>query len=53
MRLDLHVHTCYSEDCWVSLEAVIAAVLKSPVDAIAVMDHNEIESALRLAAEAP
>jgi predicted metal-dependent phosphoesterase TrpH len=53
LRIDLHVHTCCSEDCWVSLEAVTAAVLKSPVDAIAVMDHNEIEGALRLAEEAP
>ena len=53
MRLDLHVHTCYSEDCWVSLEAITAAVLNSPIDAIAVMDHNEIEGALRLAEEAP
>jgi len=28
-------------------------VLKSPVDAIAVMDHNEIKGAFRLAEEAP
>jgi predicted metal-dependent phosphoesterase TrpH len=53
LRLDLHVHTCYSEDCWVSLDSVTAAVLKGPVDAIAVMDHNEIEGALQLAEEAP
>lgn len=53
MRIDLHVHTCCSEDCWVSWEAVTAAVLGSPVDAIAVMDHNEIEGAFRLAKEAP
>jgi predicted metal-dependent phosphoesterase TrpH len=53
LRLDLHVHTCYSEDCWVSLDSITAAVLRSPVDAIAVMDHNEIEGALRLAEEAP
>jgi len=53
LRIDLHVHTFCSEDCWVSLEAVTAAVLRSPVDAVAVMDHNEIEGALRLAEEAP
>lgn len=53
MRIDLHVHTAYSEDCWVSLEKVIEAVSKSGVDAIAVMDHNEIEGALRLAEMAP
>jgi predicted metal-dependent phosphoesterase TrpH len=53
LRLDLHVHTAYSEDCWVPLEAVMKAVLRGWVDAIAVMDHNEIEGALRLAEMAP
>jgi len=53
LRIDLHVHTAYSEDCWVPLEAVMKAMLRSRVDAIAVMDHNEIEGALRLAQMAP
>ncbi len=53
MRIDLHVHTAYSEDCWIPLEAVMKAVSRSRVDAIAVMDHNEIEGALRLAEMAP
>jgi predicted metal-dependent phosphoesterase TrpH len=53
LRIDLHVHTVYSEDCWVPLEAVVKAVLRSEVDAIAVMDHNEIEGALHLAEMAP
>lgn len=53
MRIDLHVHTAYSEDCWVPLEKVIEAVRKSGVQAIAVTDHNEIEGALRLVEMAP
>lgn len=53
MKIDLHVHTTYSEDCWVPLETVVEAVLKSEVEAIAVMDHNEIKGALRLAEMAP
>jgi predicted metal-dependent phosphoesterase TrpH len=53
LRIDLHVHTACSEDCWVPLEAVIEAVLRSSVDSIAVTDHNEIDGALQLAAEAP
>jgi predicted metal-dependent phosphoesterase TrpH len=53
LRVDLHVHTAYSEDCWVPLEAVIEAVQGSSIDGIAVMDHNEIAGALRLADEAP
>jgi predicted metal-dependent phosphoesterase TrpH len=53
LRVDLHVHTTYSDDCWVPLEAVIEAVQASPLDAIAVTDHNEIEGALQLADQAP
>ena len=53
MRIDLHMHTTYSEDCWVPLEKVIEAVSKSGVEAIAVTDHNDIEGALRLAEMAP
>ncbi len=53
MRIDMHVHTSYSEDCWVPLEAVVKAVLRNPIDAIGVMDHNEIEGALHLARIAP
>jgi predicted metal-dependent phosphoesterase TrpH len=53
LRLDLHVHTCYSEDCWVPLQGTVEAVLRGPIDAIAVIDHNEIEGALLLAETAP
>jgi predicted metal-dependent phosphoesterase TrpH len=53
LRVDLHVHTAYSEDCWVPLEAVFEAVLESPIDVIAVTDHNEIEGALQLSNQAP
>jgi epoxide hydrolase-like predicted phosphatase len=47
------IHTACSEDCWVPLDAVIEAVQQSSVDSIAVIDHNEIDGALQLAAEAP
>lgn len=54
MRIDLHVHTAFSFDCWMSLEAVMRAVQRNnKVDAIAVLDHNEIEGAKRLAEVAP
>jgi hypothetical protein len=53
LRVDLHVHTAYSEDCWVPLEAVIEAAIERSLDGIAVMDHNEIEGALHLAHMAP
>ena len=53
MKVDLHIHTAYSEDCWVPLEAVIEAVLERSLDGVAVMDHNEIEGALHLAQMTP
>jgi predicted metal-dependent phosphoesterase TrpH len=53
LRIDLHVHTTYSEDCWVPLEKVIDAVSKSGVEAIAVTDHNEIGGAMRVAEMSP
>ncbi len=54
MRIDLHVHTAYSYDCWMSPQAVMRAVQRNnKVDAIAVLDHDEIEGALRLAEVAP
>ncbi len=42
MRLDLHIHTSYSFDCWMSLERVIEAA-QGKVDGLAVIDHDEIE----------
>jgi len=54
LRVDLHVHTAFSFDCWMSLEAVMRAVQRNnKVDGIAVIDHNEIEGAKRLAEAAP
>jgi len=54
LRINLHVHTAFSFDCWMSLEAVMRAVQwNNKVDAIAVLDHSEIEGALRLSEVAP
>jgi predicted metal-dependent phosphoesterase TrpH len=53
MRLDLHVHTCFSYDCWLSLEALTKAVISRGLDGVAVLDHDEIEGALRLRDKAP
>jgi len=53
IKVDLHVHTCYSKDCLVSLEDVIAAAQRQGLGALAVLDHNAIEGALALQALAP
>jgi hypothetical protein len=53
MRFDLHIHTCYSYDSHLSLERLTLAVLRKGLDGIAVLDHDEIEGALRLREKAP
>lgn len=53
MRLDLHVHTCYSYDCTLSLEKLSAVVQRKGLDGVAILDHDEIEGALRLREWAP
>jgi predicted metal-dependent phosphoesterase TrpH len=53
IRVDLHVHTCYSHDCLLSLEDLIAAAQRRGLAALAVLDHNEIEGALALKEMAP
>jgi len=53
IKVDLHVHTCYSKDALVSLEEVIAAALRRGLGALAILDHNTIDGALALRAMAP
>jgi predicted metal-dependent phosphoesterase TrpH len=53
IKVDLHVHTCYSKDCLLSLEEVIATAQRQGLGALAVLDHNAIEGALALQALAP
>ena len=53
MKVDLHVHTCYSKDSLTSLEAVIEACRKRGLDKVAITDHNTIAGALALREMAP
>jgi len=53
IRVDLHVHTCYSRDSLTSLEEVIAASLRRGLGALAITDHNTISGALALQRIAP
>jgi len=53
IRIDLHIHTCYSGDCLSSLEDIIAATGNAGLDALAITDHNAIDGALALQAMAP
>lgn len=53
IKADLHLHTCYSMDCAMSLEQIIDRSLKIGINCLAVTDHNTIEGALRLKELAP
>ena len=54
LKIDLHVHTCYSDDATSSLEEIIFYAKKKDLDGIAITDHDNIKGAkraLKLASE--
>ncbi|MEM0050169.1 MAG: CehA/McbA family metallohydrolase [Candidatus Bathyarchaeia archaeon] len=46
VKIDLHVHTCYSEDSNVSLRDLFAEIRRKGLDGVAITDHNTIEGSL-------
>ena len=53
MKIDLHVHTVYSEDSTLQLDDIIRAVGEVKLDGLAITDHNEIKGAQALQQIAP
>ncbi len=53
MRVDYHVHTCFSYDCETSLEAVLARAREAGIRCVCVTDHDTMEGALALKRMAP
>lgn len=53
VRVELHLHTCYSPDSLLQLETMIDRARELGVDRVAVTDHNEIEGALAAQKLAP
>lgn len=53
IRADLHIHTCYSIDCFTSLDEIVGRCLKIGIGCVAVADHNTVEGALKLREMAP
>jgi predicted metal-dependent phosphoesterase TrpH len=53
IRADLHVHTCYSIDCFTPLELIIGHCLNTGINCLAISDHNTIAGALKLQEMAP
>ncbi len=48
LKIDLHVHTCYSYDGFTTLREVILYAKRRGLNGVAVTDHNTIEGALKL-----
>lgn len=48
MKVDLHVHTCYSEDSLLSLKAIVETCRRRGIDKVAITDHNHLAGALAL-----
>jgi predicted metal-dependent phosphoesterase TrpH len=53
MKVDFHIHTCYSKDSLTSLKAVVETCRKRGLDKVAITDHNTIAGALALREMAP
>jgi len=53
MKVDMHVHTCYSKDATLSLETIIETCQRRGLDGVAITDHNTIAGALALKEIAP
>jgi len=49
LKIDLHVHTCYSEDATTTLKEVVYYAKKKGLDGVAVTDHETLNGALKLA----
>jgi len=49
LKIDLHVHTCYSEDATTTLKEVVYYAKKKGLDGVAVTDHETLRGALKLA----
>ena len=53
LKIDMHVHTHYSRDGFMSEYAIVAACQKKDLSGVAVTDHNTIKGALDLKKIAP
>jgi predicted metal-dependent phosphoesterase TrpH len=48
LKIDLHVHTCYSRDASTTLNEVVTSAKKQGLDGIAITDHNTLDGYFKL-----
>lgn len=48
LKIDFHVHTCYSFDSSITLKQVVSCAKKKGLDGVAITDHNTVKGALKL-----
>ncbi len=49
LKIDLHVHTCYSWDGVTTLKEVVVYAKKRGLDGVAITDHDSVKGAVKLA----
>jgi predicted metal-dependent phosphoesterase TrpH len=48
LKIDFHVHTCYSRDSSITLRQVVSFAKKRSLDGVAITDHDTVRGALKL-----
>jgi len=48
LKIDFHVHTCYSGDSSITLKEVVSFAKKRGLNGVAITDHNTLKGAQKL-----
>jgi predicted metal-dependent phosphoesterase TrpH len=51
LKIDLHVHTCYSYDSLITPQQLVLYAKKRGLDGVAITDHDRVDGALKIARE--